>query len=158
MSIDLQSIRSANQMLDAFHGESDRGAVLVATGYLEEQLKVAIKARLQPGRGLDALLPDKEFGPLSTFEARAAACHALGIIDDYDFRELKLIRKVRNELAHKWDVSLDDPKISDWCRELCSKPIEEDGKPLRTKSITPRDNFVLSAVSLLAKLMRAQSS
>lgn len=65
--------------------ESDRGKVLLATGYLEQMLKDILRSYFIEGVSSDALF---ENGALATFSARAAACHALGLISDDEFHDI----------------------------------------------------------------------
>ena len=95
--------------------ESDRGAVLISTGYMEKVLKDILVAYLIEGGTSDALFDN---GALATFSARAAACHALGLISDDEFHDIQLIRKIQNYLAHEMNSTFEDPQVVDRCKLL----------------------------------------
>ena len=57
--------------------------------------------------------------PLSSFSARINASFALGLIPAAVHRDLHLIRKIRNDFAHKLSVhSFEESPFRDWCSEL----------------------------------------
>ena len=93
-----------------FNGESDRGAVLVAASRLDEVLKGILLAYLRDTKSASDLL-DGFNAPLGTFSARAAACHAMGLIDDTEFSDISRIRKIRNTFGHHWkDIDFGSPR------------------------------------------------
>jgi mannitol operon repressor len=79
--------------------ESDRGLALIGAAHLDNQLLTLLQCFFNEGSSAEKLLL-KGNAPLGTFSARVDACRALGFIDDFEYRELSLIRKVRNEFAH----------------------------------------------------------
>lgn len=94
-----------------FNSESDRGAVLVAASRIDEILKSVLVAFLRGTNSASELL--EGFNALSAFSARASACHALGLIDDAEFADITLIRKIRNAFSHEWkDVHFGNQKIA----------------------------------------------
>lgn len=98
--------------------ESHRGCALAAAAFLDERLKQLLQASFVERCGKSLL--DGQNAPLSTFSARILAAEGLGLIPPKAARDLNLIRKIRNEFAHRLDCdSFDDPQISSLCRELC---------------------------------------
>src|ERR1700730_6663198 len=86
--------------LDDFNKETERGAALAAAAFLDALLERVLAAFLIPNNsGIN--LTNGFNAPLGTFSARIAACHAMGLISEREFKEYELIRKVRNEFAHK---------------------------------------------------------
>jgi DNA-binding MltR family transcriptional regulator len=79
--------------------------------------------------------------PLSTFSARIAACHAMGLISDEEFKNCDLIRKIRNQFAHKIKMSFKNDRVRSFCSSLA----------LGEKSDT-RAQFTTAAVTLILKL------
>jgi len=43
------------------------------------------------------------YAPLATFSAKISICFAFGFIDEPTFRDLEVIRKIRNRFAHDYD-------------------------------------------------------
>ncbi|MGL1040403.1 hypothetical protein ACSTDR_21670, partial [Vibrio vulnificus] len=87
--------------------------------------------------------------PLGTFSAKVTAAHALGLIQDNEFREITLIRKIRNEFGHSWrGVSFESDKVAHLVSQLpwCGPPEFEVNS-------TPRARFNSVIAILLADLM-----
>jgi DNA-binding MltR family transcriptional regulator len=131
-----------------FSGESDRGAVLVAASRLDEVLKGILLAYVIDTKSASDLL-DGFNAPLGTFSARAAACHAMGLIDDAEFSDISRIRKIRNTFGHHWkDIDFDRPEVADVARELPWRgPSEYEA------TATVRSRFGAAVMLLLTDLL-----
>lgn len=86
--------------LAEFQEETDSGAALVGAALLYLKLADALRALMVSVNAAEAFL-DGATAALGTFSARIEAAFALGLIDDHERRECDLIRKVRNEFAHR---------------------------------------------------------
>jgi hypothetical protein len=94
-----------NLKFEIIHSESDRGAVLVASGFIEEGLEHLLIAHLKK---CNKSLTDKDlkglFGvdrPLGTHSARTKLAYALNLITG-DFRNaLDRLRELRNDFSHR---------------------------------------------------------
>jgi hypothetical protein len=81
--------------------QSDRGAGIIAAALIEEILETIILSRLRP------LSSDKYRdlfhgnSPLASFAAKIDIAYAIGVINDLGRIQLHLIRKIRNEFAHR---------------------------------------------------------
>jgi len=133
-------------MLEILNKESHRGAVLIACSYLDNQLQAIIAAFLLTGANADKLL-DGFNAPLGTFSARIAAASALGLLRPAEGRECELLRKIRNEFAHKVDANFDDPKIVALTTEL--KYAAQD---YNNVVMAPFGRFNTAAVGLILSL------
>lgn len=63
----------------------------------------------------------KGYGPLSTFTAKIDMARALEIVDEETYNTLRILKNIRNEVAHPDVVSLpnfDSPAIIKECRKL----------------------------------------
>lgn len=85
---------------------SDRSCVIVAAAYIDELLGYIFKLFLtSPSSEKE----DKElfsgYGPLSTFSSKIVLSYRLGLISNYEYKTLQIIRKIRNSFAH--DISKD---------------------------------------------------
>jgi len=111
-------IRDLGHFLSEFNKESDRGAALVAASMLDERLEEILRAFLvDTPTSKDLLLGFN--APLGTFSAKANAALSLGLIQENEFKEITIIRKIRNEFGHGWKpVSFESGKIADLCRQL----------------------------------------
>lgn len=111
-------IKELSEFMSEFNGESDRGAVLAAAAYLDERLSEMLKSFFADVKQANDLL----FGfnaPLGTYSSRINAAYSLGLIQENEFTELNIIRKIRNEFGHSWKgVSFKTQKIIDLCNNL----------------------------------------
>ncbi|MDN7848461.1 hypothetical protein DF047_04485 [Burkholderia cenocepacia] len=90
--------RQINDLIGAFNKESDRGAAILAGSFLEHYLGVFLQSKT-----VDEKVAEKLFGamgPLATFSQRIAVAYAFGFIDKELYRNIELIRKIRNYFAH----------------------------------------------------------
>jgi len=103
--------------LKELRSESPRGQVLIAAAYLHEMLKRILLGYMREVSEAGELVSGHH-APLGTFDARTEACFALGLIDDTERNELRLIRRIRNDLAHDPKARISSQSISNRCREL----------------------------------------
>ncbi len=137
-----------SEFLSEFNKESDRGAALNAAAVLDDWLGNILGEFFADNRSGKDLISGFN-APLGTFAAKVTAAHALGLIQDNEFREITLIRKIRNEFGHSWrGVSFESDKVAHLVNQLpwCGPPEFE------AKS-TPRARFNSVIAILLADLM-----
>jgi hypothetical protein len=88
-------------------------------------------------------LSDGFNAPLGTLSSRIAACHAMGLISDEEYRECELIRKIRNEFAHKMKMSFEIEPVRGFSSSMHYRvPDARDA----------RGQFTSSAVVMLMRL------
>ena len=86
------------EFLDDFNRETERGAALAAAAFLDTLLERVLVAFLIQNDSNSNLT--KGFNaPLGTFSARIAACHAMGLISEQEFRKPRDNGAGRNKLA-----------------------------------------------------------
>jgi len=95
-------ILQLGDFLNNFNQESDRGAVLSAAAVLEDRLEEIIKTFLRDCKSSLKLL-DGFNAPIGTFSSKILLAHALGLIQDNEFQQIELLRKIRNQFAHTWE-------------------------------------------------------
>lgn len=134
------------EFLGEFNKETARGAALAAAAFLDDLLRDIINAFLLSNDSCRKLTEGFN-APLGTLSARIAACHAMGLISDQEARECELIRKVRNEFAHKVKISFDDERV----RGLCSS-LSMNAKPYPGMDVDTRGQFTTAAVALILNL------
>ncbi len=136
------------EFLAEFNKETDRGAVLIASSILDDWLRTILLAFLSDNQTSKGLL-DGPFAPLGTFAARAQAAHALCLIQDNEFEEITIVRKVRNEFGHKWKgVRLDSPSVA-----AAISRLPWLGPPELEPDSTLRQRFNFALAILLTDLM-----
>lgn len=130
MSEDRAAARSLQEFQafgESFKSESDRGAALVAASMLDDRLCSILRAFMIESKETDALLEGGPNAPLGTFSSRAAAALALGLIEPAEFRNVSIIRKIRNAFGHGWgQITFEDAPIRDLCRQLTSRQPREN--------------------------------
>lgn len=99
----------------ALEGESERGVFLVGAAYLEGELEALLRAyfifvRASHGitdggyeKSTDSLFTG--YGPLSSFAAKSDMVLALGLMYEWEHRQLRLVRKTRNNFAHNLETT-----------------------------------------------------
>ena len=82
-------------------GESPRGIVLVSAAMLEEALRELLVAFLVPNASASDTLFDGPMAPFGSFSAKIDAAYRLGLVSDKFCRDLHVIRRIRNDVAHQ---------------------------------------------------------
>lgn len=110
--------------------ETDRGLPLVGAALIDEKLHDTLESFLVKGKSAKKLLSEP-YAPLGTFSSRIEACYSLGLIDGFEYREIGLIRKIRNEFAHaRHGLSFQNEKITSLCASLESPLPEGSNHPV----------------------------
>lgn len=119
-----------------FAEESERATAMLAGDILSEALQQLIGRRLHR----------------SDFAYRIEAAHDLQLISEAERDDLRLIRQIRSEFAHRLDAHFDDPAITELCLELRA------GRSIVRATVGPRAYFVATAAlvdfALTAKRLR----
>ena len=128
--------------------ETDRGLPLVGAALIDEKLLETLQAFLIDGKSSSKLLTEGN-APLGTFSSRIDACFALGLIDDFEYQEISLIRKIRNKFAHaKHGISFQTEIIKGYCSTLKSDLPEGSDYPTND----PRFRFTNAVVCIVLRL------
>ena len=136
----------ANVAIKQLMEESDRGAVLVGVAYLDDLLLRLFKRML-----LDKTLSEELFGgsgPLSNLSGRIKVAYCLGWIGPATFRDLDLLRRIRNDFAHLHKpITFTDPSVQSRCRDL-----EMPKGFLSARFPRARDQFLCTVSMLILRL------
>jgi hypothetical protein len=142
---DIEKIREEHsEFRDSLEHETDRGACLIASSYLEYSLERLIRAKLiDEPKSIDKLF---EFsGPLGTFSSRIELGYALGLIGEKAKRDLNFIRKIRNEFAHDFRrSSFNESPIREICNEFYYNTPDKSGDR--------RNDFIATTTGLFAAI------
>lgn len=82
--------------------ESPRGAVLTIVSFIDELLINLLGAYFPNKSRASKLLADLD-GCLSTIMHRANIAFSLALLREKEYKAIKLLARIRNEFAHKWD-------------------------------------------------------
>ncbi|MCQ3977000.1 MAG: hypothetical protein DPW09_26520 [Anaerolineae bacterium] len=139
---------------EEIQNESARGAVIIASAFLDAQLRNLIsKFLIDDSKIVDELLgsEDKPDRPLSSFSSRIKAAYCLGLISKSMYDDLNAIRKIRNKFAHKMHgYTFDEPEIVSWCKSLKLAKMITDAIPHFPN--THKDMFLLGITQLVSWL------
>lgn len=144
----LSTAEDLAKFVDELKRETDRGLPLVAAALIDDRLTETLRSFFCEVPSAAKLLDDSN-APLGTFSSRAEACYALGLIDTHEYREITLIRKVRNEFAHaKHGTSFQTPRVQGLCSSLQLDLSEGEDYPTND----PRHRFTHAAVGIVIRL------
>lgn len=111
-------IRELSEFLSEFNKESDRGSALTAAAVLDERLEEILSAYFADVPAKQELLSGYN-APLGTLASRTSVAYALGLIQENEYNEINIIRKIRNEFGHKWkSIDFKSGKIASLCSQL----------------------------------------
>jgi len=135
--------------------ESDRALAVFAFAYIETLLLSLMKDELNqdiPG-GVESLF--ESHGPLQTASDRIKMSAALYWISKSSMQDLELLRKIRNEFAHRHKaVGFDDPIV----RGLLSSMRPREQRVLKVKKLgrdlTTREAFHVRAILVCADMVQ----
>ena len=98
--------------------ETPRGAVVLSGVVLADLLGKTLENYLINHKDVKGLLYGGISAPLGTFSARILMAFGLRLIDEKEYQNLQVLRKIRNHFAHNLQASFDDQKIKDLCKLL----------------------------------------
>lgn len=117
---------NSQEIVDVLIDESDRGAIILIGGVLEDVLSEKIIASLPKGVNCKKDLL-RGAGPSGNFEKKLILAEALGIIQANDRESLQIIQRVRNACAHSLRVVnfTDPPLYHSLCLLMANQNPEE---------------------------------
>jgi mannitol operon repressor len=141
--------------IDYLNAESDRGKVLISSGYLEEQLKqillaFMLKSTVKKEIETTAAFVEGGNAPLGTLSARITACYLLGLISRNESDDLHQIRHIRNAFAHEMETTFATQSVVSRCAQLHLAKGTVNMK-LSAKAIAGTQ-FTNTAIALIANL------
>jgi mannitol operon repressor len=132
--------------LPELNKESYRGCVMVACSYLDELLRRILLAFLvEVPTSADLVVGFN--APLGTMSTRTAAAYSLGLIHEREFKELEILRRVRNRFAHGVHVSFDMQDVKALCQNLTMAARSDDASKDAARAL-----YTTAAVSLILNL------
>lgn len=145
------------QVASLLVSEDPRVIPVVASSYADERLEEMFKREIPdnvPG-GRSGLLSG--FGPLARLSQRLQMAFAFGWLSKDLLVELDHLRKIRNEVSHKWDPTLLSKRLDELIEKKQS-PIEEhlgDGVRFPNgfhESLQPMQRFRIRVIWTLGRL------
>lgn len=141
-----------NRLLAVIREDDERGLVLSIAAFAEECLGRLLLAYLRAGKSATDLVEGFN-APLGSLSARIKACHAFGLLTDEQYRDLELMRKVRNEFAHNWEgCSFEQAKIAAWVASM------QDSRIAPQLQVSPKEKFKRDVAHILVELEYLRST
>lgn len=131
--------------------ETPRGAVILSGVVLGELLGKTLENYLTDHKDVKKLLYGGVSAPLGTFSARILMAFGLRLIDEKEYANLQIIRKIRNHFAHNLQASFDDVKVKDLCQLLDATGIRPDVIPTLSRKY-------IAVSTVLAAVLRNRPS
>ena len=129
-----------NNMVEFYHNESDRAAAVLAGSFAEHYTGIFLSEFARNDRVVDQLFFS---GPLSSFSARINLAYAFNLIDTCLFKDLLLIKDIRNFFAHEpLHTSFHASSVRGKCSNLST----------RETSPEPRDQFLMAVGLAVGKM------
>jgi DNA-binding MltR family transcriptional regulator len=137
-----------------FDKESDRAAVIVTAAIFDDSLSNLLRQYLVPNPSSTDDLFDGVNAPLATFSAKISMAHRLGLISSAFARNLVLIKRIRNEFAHKiHNCTFEDSSIKARVFELYkSQKFKNEEKDRDLYPMGARGNFLVVCTWMLWSL------
>lgn len=111
------TITDHNEFQKHYENESDRSAAILASSFLDNCLEQFLTERLADHSIKERMF--KGYGPLATFSARSDIALLVGLLPEHIYRDLAIIRKIRNLFAHAAEpLTFDDTKVRDLANNL----------------------------------------
>ena len=141
-------LEEIQRFFNQFHGETDRGAALSAGAMLEDRLGDILIGFLVESDQTAELFKGMN-APFGTLSSRISACLALGLIEQREFVEMEIIRRIRNKFAHNWDnITFESDSVRDLTNNLPWRGPEE-----YEKTATSKDRFCTAMSMLMVDLV-----
>lgn len=122
------SLDKLNRFMNAIRQQDDQAMVLSLGTFLEETLGRLLLAYFRSCKATKDLVEGFN-APLGTFGSRIKAVYAFGLVTDEQFKDMEILRKVRNYFAHNWeDISFERNDIQALIGQLSGYTI--DHKPI----------------------------
>lgn len=136
-----EDMKYFSDFLKEFQSETDRGAALVGAALIDERLERLLLSHLIDCKESKEMLRGGN-APLAAFNSRIKMAYCVGLLTDLEYSECNMIRKIRNEFAHKvHGLTFQDDRV----RALCNKLLANtpDGKRFGGD---PRQLFINSVI------------
>lgn len=106
------SLRNLNRFMRLLRDHDERALVLSLATFLEDTLGRLLLAYFRDCKATRELVEGFN-APLGTLGARIKAVYAFGLATEEQFRDMEILRKVRNQFAHNWEgVSMERNDIA----------------------------------------------
>ncbi len=122
------SLEKLNRFMSLIRKQDDQAMVLSLATFLEDTLGRLLLSYFRTCKATKELVEGFN-APLGTFGSRIKAVYAFGLVTDDQFKDMEILRKVRNQLAHNWEgITLERNDIQALIGQLSSYTVDQ--KPI----------------------------
>ena len=144
-------------------GESKRAKIILFATQVDEMLKELLTKFLKPPRAKDKDDMFGPFAPLSTFAARTALGFRLGLISKDDADAFDILRKIRNDCAHKiFEFDLTKSPYCDHLKRFVTLTTQDPSRAFAVNKVahaeTDQERFVYCCLTHIAYLHETMAS
>jgi hypothetical protein len=119
----VEELNRIKNIIDQVNKENEtgsiRGIILVWSSIIEESLSDIIKNFLIDHTNSDELF--KIGAIFNTFDSKIKTCFSLGLISYSEMKTCQIIQKIRNKVAHQWNVDLENRDFSNSIKDNIKK-------------------------------------
>lgn len=132
---------SLNRFMRLVGMQDERAMVLALATFIEDTLGRLFLAYFRSCKATRELVEGFN-APLGTLGSRIKAAYAFGLVTEQQFKDMELLRKIRNQFAHNWEgVSLERNDIAAMVGQLSGYTLtgeitQSNGKDRLLKSLT----------------------
>ncbi len=151
--IDAQ-VKDLTGLVEEIKTHSDRAAAIVGAAFIDERLRQYLSRFLidKPKEVEELFGFDR---PLGSFGSRIRTAYCLGLLDDDEYHDLKIIQEVRNAFAHELHgLTFADPWVANKCKDLVL--ITRGTDPSLYANDAPRNIFLHTVADLVASMATEQ--
>jgi hypothetical protein len=137
----------SRRFVEDLQKETDRGAALVGAAFVDNVLESMLRAFfVDDAKVVNELL--KPAGAAGTLSARIDLAYCMGLMGKREYKDLGIIRRIRNEFAH-----LDRPVSfrMQGAKSLCQQLVTP--KVLGMEGYSNRDRFITTVVVTAVRLL-----
>lgn len=141
-----------NRTFDEIFKQTDRASAIVSSAILEEILERMLISFFV---NHDTIKKDLFDGtaPISTFSAKINIVYHLGLIDINEYRDLKIVKDIRNDFAHSFEhINFETQRIKDKCNNLKTLVNTNPPKALMDSVKNVKTFFQINTTLLATKL------
>ena len=157
MNASRSPIEELKKLFSLLVNESPLSLAVIACAYADDQLKEMFKREMPEGvpGGRNELL--NGFGPLSRLSQRIQVAYAFSWLSSDLLTELDRLRRIRNDVSHKWDLSQLQSRLAQLI-EQGQEPIERhlgDGVQLPEnffETLEPVQRFRVRLIWLIGRI------
>lgn len=123
---DESKLDSLNRFMRLIGKQDERAMVLSLATFIEDTLGRLLLAYFRDCKATRELIEGFS-APLGTLGSRIKAVYAVGLVTEEQFKDMEILRKIRNQFAHNWEgVSLERNDIAAMVGQLSGYSFDGD--------------------------------